>query len=97
MRAELPDAQLDLRELAECAVVVLINGVTPRARAKWSICSASGWTRHLVIRAFDSPSDEARQRPPMWRFWRQFAAQGAHRHFVWQLVSRAIQRRPRVR
>ena len=77
LRAELLDAQFDLRELAECAVVVLINGVDAAGKGE-TVNLLGEWLdpRHLVIRAFDSPSDEARQRPPMWRFWRSLPPKG---------------------
>ncbi|TVO63143.1 polyphosphate:AMP phosphotransferase [Denitromonas ohlonensis] len=77
LRAELLDAQFDLRELAECAVVVLINGVDAAGKGE-TVNLLGEWMdpRHLVIRAFDRPSDEARQRPPMWRFWRSLPPKG---------------------
>ncbi|MEZ5285028.1 MAG: hypothetical protein R2712_09515 [Vicinamibacterales bacterium] len=27
--------------------------------------------RFIVNRAFDAPSDEERERPPFWRYWRR--------------------------
>ncbi|MBT0962906.1 polyphosphate:AMP phosphotransferase [Denitromonas iodatirespirans] len=77
LRAELLDAQFDLRELAECAVVVLINGVDAAGKGE-TVNQLGEWMdpRHLVIRTFDRPSDEALERPPMWRFWRSLPPKG---------------------
>ena len=32
--------------------------------------------RHIQTHAFDTPSDEERERPPMWRFWRALPPKG---------------------
>ncbi|MDN3721434.1 hypothetical protein QW131_25300 [Roseibium salinum] len=37
-----------------------------------------GWmdARHLICNAYGEPMDEARLRPPLWRYWRDLPARG---------------------
>ena len=69
LRAELLDAQFDLREAAGFAVVILVNGVDAAGKGE-TVNLLNEWLdpRHIVIRAFDAPTTEEQQRPPMWRF-----------------------------
>ncbi|MCB1939015.1 MAG: polyphosphate:AMP phosphotransferase [Rhodocyclaceae bacterium] len=77
LRAELLDAQFDLREAAGFAVVILVNGVDAAGKGE-TVNLLNEWLdpRHIVIRAFDAPTTEEQQRPPMWRFWRSLPPKG---------------------
>ncbi|MCB1961145.1 MAG: polyphosphate:AMP phosphotransferase [Rhodocyclaceae bacterium] len=77
LRAELLDAQFDLREAASFAMVILVNGVDAAGKGE-TVNLLNEWLdpRHIVIRAFDEPTSEERERPPMWRFWRSLPPKG---------------------
>ena len=70
LRQQLLEAQADLRE-AGFPVIVLFGGVDGAGKGE-SANLLSKWTdpRWLVTRAFDKPTDEERERPRFWRFWR---------------------------
>src|SRR5512133_1864501 len=71
LRADLLDAQFDLGALAKFPVVILINGVDGAGKGE-TVNLLNAWMdpRHIHTHAFPPPSDEERERPFMWRFWR---------------------------
>ena len=77
LRAELLDAQFDLLELKQFAVVVLINGVDKAGKGE-TINLLNEWMdpRHIETWAFDAPTPEESERPFMWRFWRALPPRG---------------------
>ena len=77
LRAELLDAQYDLRELGAFSVVVLINGVDGAGKGE-TVNLLNEWMdpRHIETWAFDLPSSEESERPYMWRFWRALPPKG---------------------
>lgn len=77
LRAELLDAQYDLREQAAFSVVVLINGVDGAGKGE-TVNLLNEWMdpRHIETWAFDLPSSEEAERPYMWRFWRALPPKG---------------------
>ncbi len=77
LRAELLDAQFDLLELKQFAVVVLINGVDKAGKGE-TIKLLNEWMdpRHIQTWAFDAPTAEESERPFMWRFWRALPPRG---------------------
>ncbi|CAM5348117.1 polyphosphate:AMP phosphotransferase [Thauera mechernichensis] len=77
LRAELLDAQLDLLELRQFAVVVLVNGVDKAGKGE-TVNLLNEWMdpRHIQTWAFDAPSAEESERPYMWRFWRALPPRG---------------------
>ncbi|MHB1372615.1 MAG: polyphosphate:AMP phosphotransferase [Thauera sp.] len=77
LRAELLDAQFDLLELRQFAVVVLINGVDKAGKGE-TINLLNEWMdpRHIQTWAFDTPTAEESERPFMWRFWRALPPRG---------------------
>ena len=77
LRAELLDAQFDLLELRQFAVVVLINGVDKAGKGE-TINLLNEWMdpRHIQTWAFDAPTPEEAERPFMWRFWRALPPRG---------------------
>ena len=77
LRAELLDAQFDLLELRQFAVVVLINGVDKAGKGE-TVNLLNEWMdpRHIQTWAFDAPTAEESERPFMWRFWRALPPRG---------------------
>ncbi len=77
LRGELIDAQFDLLENGTFPVIVLFVGmdVLGRGQAARQLLS---WLdpRHVRPYALIKPSDEERERPRMWRFWRALPAKG---------------------
>src|SRR5581483_12493788 len=71
LRADLLDAQYDLLADASFPVVVLVNGVDGAGKGE-TVNLFNAWMdpRNIRSHAFGEPTEEERQRPPMWRFWR---------------------------
>lgn len=77
LRADLLDAQMDLLQQAPCAVVVLISGMEGSGKGETANLLNSWFDpRYVVTRAFGPRSEEERERPFMWRFWRALPAKG---------------------
>ena len=77
LRADLLDAQFDLSKNHAFPVIVLISGVRGAGKGE-TVNLLNEWMdpRHIYTHAFDNPSDEERERPPMWRFWRAMPPKG---------------------
>lgn len=77
LRADLLDAQYSLKENGSFAVLILVNGLDGAGKSE-TVNLLNAWMdpRHIETRAFGEPSDEAQQRPPMWRFWRELPPKG---------------------
>ncbi len=77
LRADLLDAQYDLSKNGRFPVVILISGVRGAGKGE-TVNLLNEWMdpRHIHTHAFDAPSDEERERPPMWRFWRTLPPKG---------------------
>ncbi|WP_374244305.1 polyphosphate:AMP phosphotransferase [Zoogloea sp.] len=77
LRTDLLGAQLDLLEHKDFATVILINGIDGAGRGE-TVNLLNEWMdpRHIEVHAFDQPTDEERQRPFLWRFWRALPAKG---------------------
>ncbi|HEX2566102.1 MAG TPA: polyphosphate:AMP phosphotransferase, partial [Burkholderiales bacterium] len=77
LRADLLDAQFDLSKNGKFPVVVLISGVRGAGKGE-TVNLLNEWMdpRHIHTHAFDNPSDEERERPPMWRFWQKLPPKG---------------------
>jgi polyphosphate:AMP phosphotransferase len=76
LRTELVALQQELRRAA-FPVVVVFAGVDGAGKSE-TVNLLSEWMdpRWLVTRAFDRPSDEERERPEYWRFWRELPPAG---------------------
>ncbi|MCA9246710.1 MAG: polyphosphate:AMP phosphotransferase, partial [Planctomycetales bacterium] len=76
LRAELLQAQFDLRQ-ADFPVLVIISGIDAAGRSE-TIDLFNKWldVRHLQTFAYRLPSDEERDRPPFWRYWRDLPPRG---------------------
>ena len=76
LRAEMVRLQQDLRT-ADFPVIVLFAGVDGAGKSE-SVNLINEWMdpRWLVTRAYDTPSDEERERPEFWRYWRDLPPDG---------------------
>ena len=77
LRAGLLEAQEKLRENGTFPVIILISGVD-RAGKGDTINSLYEWMdqRYMSTRTFSAPTQEERQHPSMWRFWRALPKKG---------------------
>ena len=76
LRASLLEAQLRLRG-APFPVIVVFAGVDGAGKGE-TVNLLNEWMdpRWIVTRAFGVPSDEERERPEHWRFWRELPPRG---------------------
>lgn len=77
LRPQLLDAQYALLDAPSFPVIVLVNGVDGAGKGE-TVNLLNEWLdpRHIRSRAFGPPTEEERERPPMWRFWRALPAKG---------------------
>ncbi len=77
IRSGLLDAQIRLREHGAFPVIVVFAGVDGAGKGE-TVNLLNEWMdpRWLVTRAFGEPSDEERERPPYWRYWRALPPRG---------------------
>jgi AMP-polyphosphate phosphotransferase len=101
LRAALLGAQQELRG-ARFPVIVVFAGVDGGGKGE-TVNLLNAWMdpRWIVTRAFDDPSDEERERPDAWRFWRELPPAGRLAFYLnswysWPVVDRAYRRTSRV-
>ena len=77
LRVDLLDAQFRLSQLGKFPVILLISGVRGAGKGE-TVNLLNEWMdpRHIHTHAFDNPSDEESERPPMWRYWRALPPKG---------------------
>jgi polyphosphate:AMP phosphotransferase len=77
LREELLDLQEELRRAARFPVLIIIGGVDGAGKGE-TVNLLNEWMdpRHIETHAFGPPSDEERERPPIWRFWRTLPPKG---------------------
>ncbi|MCL2657732.1 MAG: polyphosphate:AMP phosphotransferase [Betaproteobacteria bacterium] len=77
LRVELQRAQYELREAARFPVLILVSGVDGGGKRE-TISKLYEWMdpRYLSTLAFTTPTDEERDRPTMWRYWRSLPPKG---------------------
>ncbi len=77
LREALLDAQFDLVAAKKFEVVILVGGVDGAGRSE-TVNLLNEWMdpRHIEVHGMGDPSDEERERPPMWRFWRALPPKG---------------------
>jgi len=92
LREKLLVAQGRLRD-ADFPVILLFAGVDGAGKGE-SANLLSEWLdpRLLVTRAFDNPSEEERERPEFWRFWRDLPPKGRIGLFLSAWYSKPILR-----
>ena len=76
LRHELVTVQRKLRK-ARVPVMIVFAGVDGAGKHEMANC-LQAWMdpRWMITRAYDSPFEEERQRPPFWRYWRDTPASG---------------------
>ena len=77
LREALLNAQYDLKENGRFPVLILIAGVEGAGKGE-TVNLLNEWMdpRHIYTHAFFEPSDEERERPALWRFWRALPPKG---------------------
>ncbi|MDP3037187.1 MAG: polyphosphate:AMP phosphotransferase, partial [Rhodocyclaceae bacterium] len=77
LRADLLEAQFDLKENKNIPVVVLVSGQDGAGKGE-TINVLYEWMdpRFISTLAFSTPTDEERERPYMWRYWRALPPKG---------------------
>lgn len=90
LRTELLALQQDLRT-ADFPVIVVFAGVDGAGKGE-SVNLINEWMdpRWIVTQAYDEPSDEERERPTFWRFWRDLPPIGQIGLFLSCWYSRPI-------
>ena len=94
LRAALLEAQVNLQENKKIPVVVLISGQDGAGKGE-TINVLYEWLdpRFISTLAFSMPSDEERERPPMWRYWRSLPPKGRVGIFAGSWYSDPIRQR----
>ncbi|MEO7093210.1 MAG: polyphosphate:AMP phosphotransferase, partial [Polyangiales bacterium] len=77
LRRALLDAQHRVLAAAKFPVVLVIGGVDGAGKGE-TVNVLNEWmdARHIEAHAITEPSDEERERPHMWRFWRELPPKG---------------------
>jgi polyphosphate:AMP phosphotransferase len=77
LREALLNAQYDLKEQRRFPVLILIAGVEGAGKGE-TVNLLNEWMdpRHIHTSGFLEPSDEERERPEQWRFWRALPPKG---------------------
>ncbi|MFN3595031.1 MAG: polyphosphate:AMP phosphotransferase, partial [Thiobacillaceae bacterium] len=91
LREALLDAQYELIESRAFPVVMIVSGVNGGGRRE-SVRLLNAWldARHIDTHGMGEPSDEERDRPPMWRFWRLLPPKGRMAIFQGSWYSQAL-------
>ena len=94
LRAALLEAQVDLYADKKIPVLVLISGQDGAGKGE-TINVLYEWMdpRFMATLAFSEPTDEERERPPMWRYWRQLPPKGRIGIFAGSWYSDPIRER----
>jgi len=77
LREALLNAQYDFAAAARFPCLIVIGGVDGAGKGE-TVNLLNEWMdpRHIQTHAFAEPSDEERERPRMWRFWRALPGKG---------------------
>src|SRR3982751_430489 len=77
LREALLKAQYEVLDGKKFPIIVVVAGVEGAGKGE-TVSGLSKWMdpRHLQVHAMGPASDEERQRPPMWRFWRRLPPKG---------------------
>jgi polyphosphate:AMP phosphotransferase len=95
LRQELLDLQRELLDQGHSSVIVVFAGVDGGGKGA-SVNVLNAWmdARWLINRAYREPSEEERERPEFWRYWRDLPPKGQIGLFLsswysWPLLDRA--------
>lgn len=99
LREQLVQLQVALQR-TPCPVLLVVAGV--EASGKGDVVNTlSGWLdpRGLEVFAFHPPTDEERERPPMWRYWRSLPPRGRIGIYAgsWYTEALRVAAQPRAR
>jgi polyphosphate kinase 2 (PPK2 family) len=77
LRAQLLNAQYDLKENGRFPVLILIAGVEGAGKGE-TVNQLNEWMdpRHVLTHGFAEASDEEQERPHLWRFWKALPPKG---------------------
>ena len=77
IREALLNAQLDLAQEARRPVILVLSGADGSGKRE-VVHTLTEWMdpRHIQTHAMGEPSEEERERPEMWRFWRVLPPRG---------------------
>jgi len=91
LRQELLEIQTDLYQSGEFPVIIVFAGVDGAGKGE-SVNRLNEWMdpRWIVTRAYDDPSDEERERPEYWRYWRDLPPKGRVGLFLSAWYSRPL-------
>jgi polyphosphate:AMP phosphotransferase len=94
LRQALLEVQANLRVSSRFPVIILFAGVDGGGKGD-TVNLLNEWMdpRWLRTRAYDDPSDEERERPEYWRFWRDLPPKGQIGLFLSSWYSQPILRR----
>ena len=94
LRASLLEVQVDLFQNGKIPVVLLISGQDGAGKGE-TINVLCEWMdpRFISTLAFAEPTDEERERPPMWRYWRSLPPKGRVGIFAGSWYSDPIRQR----
>ena len=94
LRSALLDAQVNLFEKRQIPVLVLVSGQDGAGKSE-TINQLNAWMdpRFITTVAFSSPSEEERERPLMWRYWRALPPKGRIGFFTGSWYSDPIRER----
>jgi polyphosphate:AMP phosphotransferase len=93
LREDLLAAQQELRS-ARCPVIILFAGVDAAGKGE-TVNLLNEWMdpRWIVTRGYSDPSDEERERPRLWRYWRDLPPYGRIALFLSAWYSSPIRHR----
>ena len=94
LRQALLETQAKLRMSGGFPVIIVFAGVDGAGKGE-TVNLLNEWMdpRWLITRAYDEPSDEERDRPEYWRFWRDLPANGQIGLFLSSWYSQPLLRR----
>jgi len=94
LRQALLEVQANLRVNSDFPVIILFGGVDGGGKGE-TVNLLNEWMdpRWLITRAYDEPSDEERDRPEYWRFWRDLPSKGHIGLFLSSWYSQPVLRR----
>jgi AMP-polyphosphate phosphotransferase len=94
VREALLEAQYEVGKAGRFPVIILIGGVDGAGKGEvMNLLNAWMDPRYILTFALDEPTDEERERPPMWRFWRALPPKGKIGIFMGSWYTTPIVRR----
>lgn len=78
LREALLEAQYELRQRRDRAVVLIVTGIPAAGRSE-VVNDLLGWLdpKHVTAHGFRERNDTERARPPLWRYWRLLPPKGS--------------------